>query len=155
MQWCFMFIIICTHQYVLCTEVDYCLDGLWPKLSVVKTSKNLITLVIDLFTILRIFCILDFTLGYYLGKCWFALRNVYTHFHCYISFFKIAHWSQHKQECERLEQQMKNVDVLNDFPFTFTGEATSQVNSGLLGSYFSNFFQFLFTYLTGLWKAGD
>ncbi|KAK4263342.1 hypothetical protein QN277_028767 [Acacia crassicarpa] len=40
---------------------------------------------------------------------------------------QIAHWSHHKQECERLEKQMKNVDVLNEFPFTFSQEATYQI----------------------------
>ncbi|XP_061360820.1 uncharacterized protein LOC133304772 [Gastrolobium bilobum] len=40
---------------------------------------------------------------------------------------QIAHWSHHKDECERLQQQMKSVDVLNDYPFTFCREATFQV----------------------------
>ncbi|KAK4429901.1 hypothetical protein Salat_1290800 [Sesamum alatum] len=37
---------------------------------------------------------------------------------------QVSHWSVHKSECKRLEQQMKRADVLNDFPFTFTQEAT-------------------------------
>lgn len=40
---------------------------------------------------------------------------------------QISHWSEHKEECERLEQQMKQIDVLNDFPFTFSQEATVNV----------------------------
>ncbi|XP_047160336.1 zinc finger MYND domain-containing protein 15 isoform X3 [Vigna umbellata] len=40
---------------------------------------------------------------------------------------QIAHWSRHKHECDRLQQQMKSVEVLNDFPFTFSREATFQV----------------------------
>ncbi|XP_062159992.1 uncharacterized protein LOC133867285 isoform X1 [Alnus glutinosa] len=40
---------------------------------------------------------------------------------------QILHWNDHKEECKRLEQQMKCVDVLNDFPFTFSQEATLQV----------------------------
>lgn len=40
---------------------------------------------------------------------------------------QILHWSFHKEECERLGQQMKRVDVLNDFPFLFSQEATVQV----------------------------
>ncbi|KAL9328117.1 hypothetical protein ACSQ67_003120 [Phaseolus vulgaris] len=40
---------------------------------------------------------------------------------------QIAHWSRHKHECDRLQQQMKSVEVLNDFPFTFSHEATFQV----------------------------
>uniref|UniRef100_A0A6M2F227 MYND-type domain-containing protein n=1 Tax=Populus davidiana TaxID=266767 RepID=A0A6M2F227_9ROSI len=48
--------------------------------------------------------------------------------YCSVSH-QMAHWNEHKEECERLEQQMKRVDVLNDFPFTFSQEAiaTSQV----------------------------
>ncbi|KAH6770724.1 zinc ion binding protein [Perilla frutescens var. hirtella] len=37
---------------------------------------------------------------------------------------QVSHRSAHKRECERLEQQMKCADILNDFPFTFTREAT-------------------------------
>ncbi|OVA09116.1 zinc finger protein [Macleaya cordata] len=40
---------------------------------------------------------------------------------------QVSHWSDHKEECARLEQQMKNADVLHDFPFTFSEEATIQV----------------------------
>ncbi|KAG6654432.1 zinc finger MYND domain-containing protein 15 [Carya illinoinensis] len=40
---------------------------------------------------------------------------------------QILHWSDHKEECKRFEQQMKRVDILNDFPFTFSQEATLQV----------------------------
>ncbi|XP_057507945.1 uncharacterized protein LOC130790896 isoform X1 [Actinidia eriantha] len=40
---------------------------------------------------------------------------------------QVSHWSVHKEECERLEQQMKWADVLNDFPFEFSREATVQV----------------------------
>jgi hypothetical protein len=47
--------------------------------------------------------------------------------YCSVSH-QISHWSYHKEECERLEEQMRRVDLLNDFPFTFTEEATIQVN---------------------------
>lgn len=43
------------------------------------------------------------------------------------NFVQVAHRTVHKEECERLEQQMKRADVLYDFPFTFTQEATVQV----------------------------
>ncbi|KAJ9172103.1 hypothetical protein P3X46_015384 [Hevea brasiliensis] len=43
--------------------------------------------------------------------------------YCSVSH-QISHWSDHKEECERLEQHMKRADDLNDFPFTFTAEAT-------------------------------
>ncbi|XP_010552626.1 PREDICTED: zinc finger MYND domain-containing protein 15 [Tarenaya hassleriana] len=42
--------------------------------------------------------------------------------YCSVSH-QISHWSYHKEECERLEEQMSRVDSLNDFPFTFTEEA--------------------------------
>lgn len=44
--------------------------------------------------------------------------------YCSVSH-QMSHWNEHKEECERLEQQMKRVDVLNDFPFTFSQEATA------------------------------
>lgn len=39
----------------------------------------------------------------------------------YILFktFQIIHWRVHKEECERFAEQMRRVDVLNQFPFTF------------------------------------
>ncbi|KAG8663298.1 zinc finger MYND domain-containing protein 15 isoform X2 [Manihot esculenta] len=43
--------------------------------------------------------------------------------YCSVSH-QISHWIDHKEECQRLEQQMKRADDLNDFPFTFTPEAT-------------------------------
>ncbi|XP_012092020.1 zinc finger MYND domain-containing protein 15 isoform X2 [Jatropha curcas] len=46
--------------------------------------------------------------------------------YCSISH-QISHWSDHKEECERLEQQMNRTDDLYDFPFTFTQEATLEV----------------------------
>ncbi|XP_019158091.1 PREDICTED: zinc finger MYND domain-containing protein 15 [Ipomoea nil] len=46
--------------------------------------------------------------------------------YCSISH-QVSHWSVHKKECERLEQQMNRADVLSDFPFTFTEEATVKV----------------------------
>ncbi|KAG9439848.1 hypothetical protein H6P81_020013 [Aristolochia fimbriata] len=45
---------------------------------------------------------------------------------------QVSHWNDHEKECRRLEQQMKRVDVLNDFPFTFTVEATQQICEKLL-----------------------
>ncbi|KAF9673485.1 hypothetical protein SADUNF_Sadunf10G0029200 [Salix dunnii] len=44
--------------------------------------------------------------------------------YCSVSH-QMSHWNEHKEECERLERQMKRVDVLNDFPFTFSQEATA------------------------------
>ncbi|CAK7332755.1 unnamed protein product [Dovyalis caffra] len=49
--------------------------------------------------------------------------------YCSVSH-QMSHWNEHKEECERLEKQMKQVGVLNDFPFTFSQEATSQVGVG-------------------------
>ncbi|XP_022861435.1 zinc finger MYND domain-containing protein 15 isoform X4 [Olea europaea var. sylvestris] len=41
--------------------------------------------------------------------------------YCSISH-QVSHWSVHKKECERLQQQMKRANVLSDFPFQFTQE---------------------------------
>ncbi|KAB2090935.1 hypothetical protein ERO13_A03G143500v2 [Gossypium hirsutum] len=41
---------------------------------------------------------------------------------------QISHWKVHREECERLERQMKNLDLLNDFPFTFSQESTVQIS---------------------------
>ncbi|KAI7757275.1 hypothetical protein M8C21_019186, partial [Ambrosia artemisiifolia] len=44
-----------------------------------------------------------------------------------IFWFKISHWNVHKDECGRLKRQMGCVQLLNDFPFTFSREATYEV----------------------------
>nr|XP_011463402.1 PREDICTED: zinc finger MYND domain-containing protein 15 isoform X2 [Fragaria vesca subsp. vesca] len=45
--------------------------------------------------------------------------------YCSVSH-QILHWRDHKEECERLEEQMEQIDILNEFPFTFSEEATVQ-----------------------------
>nr|GEW07261.1 retrovirus-related Pol polyprotein from transposon TNT 1-94 [Tanacetum cinerariifolium] len=40
---------------------------------------------------------------------------------------KISHWSVHKEERGRLKRQICSVELLNDFPFSFSQEATYQV----------------------------
>ncbi|CAN8235843.1 unnamed protein product [Cochlearia groenlandica] len=47
--------------------------------------------------------------------------------YCSVSH-QTLHWSYHKEECERFEEQMRRVDLLNDFTFTFTEEATIQIS---------------------------
>ncbi|KAJ0815428.1 putative Zinc finger, MYND-type [Helianthus annuus] len=47
-------------------------------------------------------------------------------FYCSASH-QISHWNVHKEECGRLKRQMGCVELLNDFPFTFSREATYQV----------------------------
>ncbi|KAI3497724.1 hypothetical protein L1887_33221 [Cichorium endivia] len=47
-------------------------------------------------------------------------------FYCSVSH-QISHWRVHKEECGRLKQQMCCVLLLNDFPFTFSQEATYRV----------------------------
>ncbi|KAI8527203.1 hypothetical protein RHMOL_Rhmol12G0057500 [Rhododendron molle] len=39
----------------------------------------------------------------------------------------VSHWSVHKEECERLEEQMERANLLKEFPFTFSREATVEV----------------------------
>ncbi|CAH1424692.1 unnamed protein product [Lactuca virosa] len=48
-------------------------------------------------------------------------------FYCSVSH-QTSHWRVHKEECGRLKQQMYCVVLLNDFPFTFSREATYQVS---------------------------
>jgi len=33
--------------------------------------------------------------------------------------FQIIHWRVHKEECERFAEQMRRVNLLSQFPFTF------------------------------------
>ncbi|XP_010043830.2 zinc finger MYND domain-containing protein 15 isoform X3 [Eucalyptus grandis] len=40
---------------------------------------------------------------------------------------QLSHRSAHKEECARLEQQMKHSDALNAFPFTYCQEATIEI----------------------------
>ncbi|KAL9246439.1 hypothetical protein vseg_019974 [Gypsophila vaccaria] len=40
---------------------------------------------------------------------------------------QILHWSDHRKECRRLKEQMKNADIVNEFPFPFCEEATTQI----------------------------
>ncbi|KAF9600984.1 hypothetical protein IFM89_014969 [Coptis chinensis] len=47
---------------------------------------------------------------------------------------QVSHCNEHKEECERLEQQMRRVDVLHDFPFTFSKEAMVQHGFGTPGT---------------------
>ncbi|KAL4586891.1 hypothetical protein LXL04_011538 [Taraxacum kok-saghyz] len=47
-------------------------------------------------------------------------------FYCSVSH-QTSHWRVHKEECGRLKQQMSSMLLLNDFPFTFSPEATHQV----------------------------
>ncbi|KAJ6771280.1 ZINC ION BINDING PROTEIN [Salix koriyanagi] len=56
--------------------------------------------------------------------------------YCSVSH-QMSHWNEHKEECERLEQQMKRADVLNDFPFTFSQEATATSQQGSRCSFLS------------------
>ncbi|XP_072959742.1 uncharacterized protein [Typha angustifolia] len=43
--------------------------------------------------------------------------------YCSVSH-QMLHWDDHKDECARLEEQMRRVDILNDFPFAFSTEET-------------------------------
>ncbi|KAL4015884.1 zinc finger MYND domain-containing protein 15 isoform X1 [Cucumis melo var. makuwa] len=40
---------------------------------------------------------------------------------------QVKHWNDHKDECKRFELQMERIDALNEFPFTFSEEATVQL----------------------------
>ncbi|KAL4185240.1 hypothetical protein AMTRI_Chr10g4900 [Amborella trichopoda] len=64
---------------------------------------------------------------------------------------QIAHWGHHKEECGRLEQQMRDMDTLNDFPFTFSTEATFQVFAKEVTR--CSFLKKRGLHQTGLWKS--
>ncbi|KAL9268044.1 Zinc finger MYND domain-containing protein [Drosera capensis] len=48
---------------------------------------------------------------------------------------QLSHWSDHKEECGRLEQHMKSVNTLNDFCFTFDQQGPSSPLSKQLSSW--------------------
>nr|XP_019705377.1 uncharacterized protein LOC105042930 isoform X2 [Elaeis guineensis] len=56
------------------------------------------------------------------------------------------HWNEHKEECARLEEHMKHADLLNDFPFTFSMEATRSVTR-------CSFLMSKGLHQIGLWKS--
>ncbi|XP_050236252.1 uncharacterized protein LOC126686251 isoform X2 [Mercurialis annua] len=64
--------------------------------------------------------------------------------YCSVSH-RISHWSEHKNECERLEEQMMRIDELNDFPFTFS--TPSQQESRCL------FFSKIEIHRLGMWMC--
>ncbi|XP_042452424.1 zinc finger MYND domain-containing protein 15-like isoform X2 [Zingiber officinale] len=47
---------------------------------------------------------------------------------------QISHWSEHRKECARLEEQMKRMDVLSDFPFTFFMQDGNESRCSMLSS---------------------
>ncbi|ONK71813.1 uncharacterized protein A4U43_C04F12660 [Asparagus officinalis] len=47
---------------------------------------------------------------------------------------QMLHWSDHKDECSRLAQQMKHADGLSDFPFTFLGSGKEETRCSILTS---------------------
>lgn len=46
------------------------------------------------------------------------------------AFHQKLHWNEHKDECKRMEDQMKCISILHDFPFRFTGESIEKVELG-------------------------
>ncbi|XP_064950397.1 uncharacterized protein LOC103975863 isoform X1 [Musa acuminata AAA Group] len=60
---------------------------------------------------------------------------------------QISHWTYHKKECTRLEEQMRHVDILSDFPFTFFIEDINQQESRC------SFFTSKGLHQIGLWKS--
>ncbi|URD90632.1 MYND finger [Musa troglodytarum] len=59
---------------------------------------------------------------------------------------QISHWIYHKKECRRLEEQMRHVDILSDFPFTFFIEDINQASR-------CSFFTSKGLHQIGLWKS--
>ncbi|KAJ0967119.1 hypothetical protein J5N97_024036 [Dioscorea zingiberensis] len=60
---------------------------------------------------------------------------------------QMSHWNDHKDECPRLQQQMRRADALNDFPFSFTVEST------LLGGVRCSFLDSIGLHRTGIWRS--
>jgi hypothetical protein len=55
-------------------------------------------------------------------SCYVVISFFYIAFsYWYILFktFQIIHWRVHKEECERFAEQMRHIDALSQFPFTF------------------------------------
>lgn len=44
---------------------------------------------------------------------------IFSYWHILLKTFQIIHWRVHKEECERFAEQMRRIDVLSQFPFTF------------------------------------
>lgn len=63
---------------------------------------------------------------------------------------QISHWNVHKEECSRFEQQIQRADVLHDFPFTFSTDATLQVCAKQMTR--CSFLATRGLHHTGLWK---
>ncbi|KAL5720357.1 hypothetical protein ACHQM5_013033 [Ranunculus cassubicifolius] len=63
---------------------------------------------------------------------------------------QISHWSVHKEECERLGQQMRSADALHDFPFTFSAEATTKISKKEMTR--CSFFTKRNLHQVGMWK---
>eukprot|EP00249_Psilotum_nudum_P003001 c16327_g1_i1 orf=385-1572(+) len=60
------------------------------------------------------------------------------------------HWQQHKEECERMAQQMQRSAIVHDFPFSFAEETTLQVDMGV--STLCSFFERCGIHMLGLWQ---
>ncbi|KAH9301273.1 hypothetical protein KI387_012856, partial [Taxus chinensis] len=67
------------------------------------------------------------------------------------SFHQKVHWKEHKEECKRMEEQMKHSSSLHDFPFSFTQESTEQVELGEVSC--CSFLERRGIHQIGLWKS--
>ncbi|GLJ30596.1 hypothetical protein SUGI_0605830 [Cryptomeria japonica] len=66
-------------------------------------------------------------------------------------FHQKLHWTEHKEECKRMEKQMKHTSFLHDFPFLFTRESTEQVEMGEVS--YCSFLERRELHQIGLWKS--
>ncbi|TVU39210.1 hypothetical protein EJB05_12618, partial [Eragrostis curvula] len=62
---------------------------------------------------------------------------------------QILHWRVHREECERLAKQMSRVDMLSQFPFTFSMEPPAQNHAFPTRCFF---LQSMKLHQKGLWK---
>ncbi|KAL2621152.1 hypothetical protein R1flu_001357 [Riccia fluitans] len=64
---------------------------------------------------------------------------------------QMAHWREHKDECNRMAEQMMRAYTVHDFPFSFTEETVQGVEGGVLT--LCSFLEDRDLHLQGLWKA--
>ncbi|KAL6639255.1 hypothetical protein ACP70R_022985 [Stipagrostis hirtigluma subsp. patula] len=64
---------------------------------------------------------------------------------------QIIHWRFHKEECERLAKQMSRIDLLSQFPFTFSVEPPAQNHTFPCTRCF--FLQSVKLHQKGIWKT--
>lgn len=66
---------------------------------------------------------------------YFALDFPFFLIHFLLVYVKMLHWEYHKEECKRLEEQMRRAPFISEFPFTFSDTLELQVITNLSSWY--------------------